>query len=204
MIDFSLTRSAATGDTGDPDTSDAQRRIASMIRFGQVKEVDYAKARVRVQIGPMLTAWLPWITGRAGGDRTWWAPEIGEQVACLAQSGNLAQAVVLGAIYQNAFPAPAESASVHTVVYKDGTVISYDRDAHKLMVDCNGDVEITAAQNVTIKAAAIAVSGPVKIDGAVEITGETKIGANVTVSGDVNASGKVMDSAGNSNHHVHP
>lgn len=113
------------------ELADLQRRLANLIRVGVVAELDEAAARVRVKAGGITTAWLPWLTTRAGGDRSWWAPEPGEQVLLLAPSGELAQAVVMPAIYQDAHPAPADVRSVRRVEYQDGTVVEYDREQHR-------------------------------------------------------------------------
>ncbi len=60
--------------------AELNRKLANIIRIGLIKEVDYEKARVRVKVGEFLTDWLPWITARAGEDRSWFAPNIDEQV----------------------------------------------------------------------------------------------------------------------------
>ena len=41
------------------DMSDAERRLSNLVMLGQVAELDAKQARVRVQAGPILTAWLP-------------------------------------------------------------------------------------------------------------------------------------------------
>ena len=51
------------------DMTDAERRISNLAIMGQVAELDTARARVRVQAGPILTGWLPFTTVRAGEDR---------------------------------------------------------------------------------------------------------------------------------------
>ena len=84
--------------------ADINSRLARMMRIGTVVELDEAAARVRVTCGAgdgkITTAWLPWITARAGPDRTWWALEPGEQVMVLSPSGEMAQGVVLGSYLQ--------------------------------------------------------------------------------------------------------
>lgn len=136
----------------DRVSGDIERRLANLIRIGVVEELDTSAARVRVRIGELLTAAIPWLTHRAGADRSWWAPEPGEQVVVLSPSGELAQAVVLPALYRSSAPAPADAATVHRVVYEDGTTIEYDRAAHKLKATVVGDVEVTADGDVTIDA----------------------------------------------------
>jgi len=109
--------------------TELERRLANCLRVGVVHSADYDQARVRVQSGDLTTAWLPWFTQRAGGDRSWHAPEIGEQVMLLAPSGDLEQAIVLPSIYRSIHPAPAASADVSRTVYGDGLVIEHDRAA---------------------------------------------------------------------------
>jgi phage baseplate assembly protein V len=60
--------------------SELSRKLANIIRIGIVKEIDYEEARVGVKVGEFLTDWLPWITYRAGEDKSWSPPSIDEQV----------------------------------------------------------------------------------------------------------------------------
>ena len=112
------------------DMTDAERRLSNVVMLGQVAELDAKKGRVRVQAGPILTAWLPFATVRAGPDRTWHAPEPGEQVVLVAPGGDLNQAVVVGSLYREAYPPPADNADISRTLYKDGAVMEYDRELH--------------------------------------------------------------------------
>lgn len=109
--------------------ADIERRLANMIRFGTVEELDEARALARVRCGDLLTDWLSWQTTRAGPDRDWWALEPGEQVILLSPSGELNQAVIVGSINRTLFPAPGNRKTLHRVQYRDGTTKDYDRAA---------------------------------------------------------------------------
>jgi len=125
--------------------AEANRRIGNMVRYGRVVALDPAAARVKVQTGNNVTAWVPWTTGRAGQDRDWAAPEPGEQVVLLAPSGALDQAVVIPGVYQSRHPAPGDSADVRRTVFKDGTIQEYDRAAHAHLLDlraCDGSARV--------------------------------------------------------------
>ncbi len=126
----------------DFQATELDRRLANIVRLGTVEQADYAKARIRVRCGDMLTGWLPWLTTRAGKDITWWAPDIGEQVVVLSPSGEPAQGVVLVAVYQNSSPQPETDVHKSKVVFEDGTTVTYDRSAHKLDVLVKGDASI--------------------------------------------------------------
>ncbi len=112
--------------------SELDRKLANIIRLGIVKEIDYQKARARIKIGKILTDWLPWITARAGEDRSWSAPSIGEQVVILSPSGDMAQGVILPAIYQQKYPAPGNDGQRNIFLFQDGSQISYDRENSSL------------------------------------------------------------------------
>lgn len=127
-----------------------ERRLNNLLMVGTILEVDYAAARCRVEIGELRTAWLKWFTTRASSDRSWWAPEVGEQVMVLSPSGELAQGTVLPAIYQSAHPAPGDRATHRIDDYGDGTRVTYDRAASVLTIDCVGDVVIENANSITV------------------------------------------------------
>ncbi len=115
--------------------SELNRKLANIIRIGLVKEVDYEKARVRVKVGEFLTDWLPWVTARAGEDRSWFAPNIDEQVIVLSPFGELSLGVVLPAIYQQKyFPSECRK-DAHIFEFQDGTKLSYDKEKHHLEID---------------------------------------------------------------------
>lgn len=134
------------------DLVELQRRVANLIRIGAIETVDTTVARASVQIGTITTAALPWLTSRAGDDRTWWSPSVGEQVVVLSVGGDLAQGVILPAIYSNTAPAPANAGNIHRTTYADGATISYDTAAHTLTAEIPGDVTLTATGDVTVNA----------------------------------------------------
>jgi phage baseplate assembly protein V len=151
------------------DITELARRVANMVMIGTVAEADYDAARVKIRMGDIVTAWLPWTTGRAGGDRTWHAPEVGEQMLLVSPSGNPAQAVILGSIFQDAHPAPGNLATRHVTEYADGAVIEYDREAHHLKAILPG-----GATTELISDGGIEFTGNLKVNGNIEATGHVK------------------------------
>lgn len=157
-----LPRSPRTGNIGDRDQTEAQRRIANALRIGKVVAADYGRARYRVQIGDLVTGWVPQLALRAGPDRKWWPVEIGEQVLLASPGGDLNQGVILGSLYQSAFPAPGDRETLDRTIYADGTIVEYDRAAHRLTIDVKGDVRIIVKGTADVAA-----------DGAVTVKGST-------------------------------
>lgn len=163
--------------------SELSRRLASLITPGTVEEADYDRALVRVRSGDQLSDWRPWLTTRASNDKTWWAPEVGEQVVLISPSGDPAQGYVLAAVYQTSHAPPANAETVHRIEYADGTMVEYDRAAHHLRVECVGDITIETLGATTVNSAetVTVISGAdvtVSASGAASVTS----GANVDVT----------------------
>lgn len=152
-----------TSGVGAFEHTEGARRISNAIRYGVVKEADYEKALIRVELqdGELLSDWIPWVTLRAGGDQFWWAPEVGEVMLLLAPSGELANAVALPAAFSNENQ-NGDRATVQRQTFEDGTVIEYDREANRYTIDAtasSGSV-VVKAQSVNVEA-----SGPVTVQG---------------------------------------
>ncbi|WP_265044155.1 phage baseplate assembly protein V [Wolbachia endosymbiont (group A) of Epagoge grotiana] len=124
--------------------SELNRKVANIIRIGVIKEIDYEKAKVRVKIGELLTDFLPWITSRAGEERSWLPPSINEQVVILSPLGELSLGVVLSGIYQQKYAAPENKKEINSVKFQDGTKFTYDKGKHHL--------EIEVVDKITLKA----------------------------------------------------
>lgn len=108
-----------------------------MFRIGRVSQLEPATCRVRVAFDAedgVTSYWLPVLQRRTLGDRTYWMPEVNEQVACLLDEHG-EDGYVLGGIYSRADPPPVDSADRAHIATKDGAVLEYDRAAHRLTVD---------------------------------------------------------------------
>lgn len=120
---------------------EVQRLLANIMRIGLVAEVNYETARARVVIGAILTQWIPWLAGRAGPDRHWAAPEIGDQVILLSP-GDLSQAIIIGSIYSNAALPNGDRATHSRYDFADGAYIEYDRTAHRYTIHVPEGAEV--------------------------------------------------------------
>ncbi len=206
--------------------ADMERRLANLIRPGTVSALDAAAARVRVKAGDLETAWLPWLTHRAGPDRTYWAPEVGEQVLVLSPSGEMAQGFVLPAVFRSAHPAPASSADTHRQEYKNGTVVEHDRAAQHYQVSVpsggkitlqvgqtslvleDGQTKLTTPQ-LTVDSPDSLFTGDVTAEGLLMylagMVGQGGTGATASITGDINVSGGDVAADGVSlKTHTHP
>ena len=145
------------------------RLIENLIRLGTVAEVQVEPPRVRVKTGNVTTAWRPWFALRAGEDREWDPPTIGEQVILFSPSGNLAQGVALTGLFSDANPANGEREGLHRRTYRDGAVIEYDSIAKHLRATLPGTAEVVAAGDINISSGGniqITATGDIAITGA--------------------------------------
>lgn len=69
---------------------DVERRLANVARPGKVIETDFEKGLVKVRVGDLDSAWVPWRT-RAGSQLLWDPPANGEQVVLFSPSGEPGQ-----------------------------------------------------------------------------------------------------------------
>ena len=147
--------------------NDLARRLANIIRLGQIFAIDYEAAKARVKIGNLETDWLPWLTSNSGANKSWNPPEIDEQVIVLSPSGELNQGVILPSLYRS--NAPENSGDIKSITFKDGSKISFDKTSGNLDLDIKGSATIKVAGNAGI-----------------EVTGNTEIkAASVTLKSDV-------------------
>jgi phage baseplate assembly protein V len=149
-----------------------ERRLSNTIRPGTVLEADYAKARLRVTMGDNTSAWLPWLTSRAGEDRTWHAPEVGEQVIVMAPGGELSAGYVMpGGVYKNDYPANADKAEISRTTYKDGAILEYDRENHTHLLQLpEGSATVKVGDDAQTEITPSKITAKVGSDAKTEIT----------------------------------
>lgn len=160
--------------------ADLARLLENIVRFGTIEAVQMQPPRVQVKSGNITTAWRPWLNLRAGADREWDPPTIGEQVVLLSPSGNLAQGVVLTGLFSDLIPANGEREGLHRRTYRDGAVIEYDSIAHRLraILPEGGITDLTSTGGINI-------TGPINHVGDYTQQGNQVVTGTVNVSEDV-------------------
>ncbi|MCU1718675.1 phage baseplate assembly protein V [Pseudomonas sp. 5P_3.1_Bac2] len=177
--------------------------MSSTLEYGEISAIDYRTCRVRVRLDErdgVESYWLnvPQRHSQANQSRPL-LPELGEQGAVLLSADGVG-GVWLGGVYSSAEPPPVVDPDTDYVRFSDGTLLTYDRAAHLLTLDCVGAVTLKCAQSLRIEAGApVLVKAPsVTLDAS-----QTTLNGNLQINGNLNASGTVMDAGGNSNHHKH-
>lgn len=160
------------------------RMLENLIRFGVIAAVQMEPPRVQVTTGTLTTAWLPWLALRAGADREWDPPSLGEQVMLFSPSGQLANGIVVTGVYSDHIPANGNRPGLHRRTYADGTVIEYDSAAHHL----NATLVDGGTTNLISKGG-INLVGDITHQGDYIQTGNQTVTGRVDVSIDVVAAG---------------
>jgi phage baseplate assembly protein V len=200
----------------DPAVPETARLLMNSVAFGIVMSLDLSDAtqpRAVVNVNSLQSAPMPWLARRAGPDAEWWAPEVGEQVAVICAYGDTVQGIILGSTYQANFPAPSTDPNVWQKLFKDGTFIQYDRNAHALTVDVTkseGTVTINcqaatvnASENVTLNTPTTHLTGDLQVDGNTTVNGDTEMKGNADVQGDTTVKNITSNGTDISSTHYH-
>ena len=177
-------------------TRQPSHNFAATLQFGTVAAVDASRHALRVTL-PALenlqTDWLPMITPAALGNQFYRLPDVGTLVVCLLDAQGESGAV-LGAIYNDADPAPASNADLHVLQYSNGTRIEHDRSTGNVLVKTSGKVLVQAGE-VTIDAPNTTTTGNLLVQGSFTylggLTGSGGKGAAAQINGSINITGNV-------------
>ena len=127
-----------------------------MLRIGEVVSVDPERASVKVKFRDMdeeVSYELPVVHSKAGKDKVYWLPKIGDSVLC--GMINETDGFVIGGYYHRDSKPPENTADKVLIIFEDGTRIEYDKRNHMLKISVQGDILIEATGNVTIKGSRI-------------------------------------------------
>nr|DAL32481.1 MAG TPA_asm: baseplate assembly protein V [Caudoviricetes sp.] len=170
---------------------DLQRRLANLVRRGVIHSVRHDRIpKCRVDLGDIITTWLPLCQGFSGANRADSNPyAVGDAVTVLSEAGELNNGRVFPGWNTGKLPVPEGSDSEHITRYSDGTEIRYDRNAHALT--------ITLADGGTYKIVGKGtLDGPVEITDTLTVQGKTWINADTSVAGNIGASKEITDKSG--------
>lgn len=175
-------------------TGDLQRRLANIIRRGVIHAVRLEPSpQCQVDLGDILTDWLPVCQGFSGPNRADINPcAPGDAVTVLSEAGELRNGRVIPGWNTVIQPAPAGSETEHITRYGDGTEVRYNRTDHRLTIT-------------------LAEKGSYIIKGEGILDGNVKITNNLNVNGSLAAKNNVADARGTMsamrdifNNHNHP
>ena len=173
-------------------SADIQRRLENLIRLGQIKTVTAAKPymTVTVQIDEITTAPIRYLNLRAGNDKTWDPPSIGEEVIVLSPCGVLEIGIAVGGLNNADNPALSTDLNKNIRMFSDGCLISYDTQSHALeaILPSGGTAVLTATGGVTINADTT-INGNLQINGSTAMTGNNTVDGSQMVQGSSHSTG---------------
>lgn len=122
-------------------------------RFGYVSEYDPARHMAKVifpELDDLVSTWLPVLIPNSLENHDELHLDVNEHVYCLMQGQGCESGIIIGAIYDDTNKPPVGDIEIRSITFKDGTRVSYDRDAHLMKIECTGDIEIEAKGHVKI------------------------------------------------------
>ena len=138
--------------------AELEKRIArleaalnNMVRVGKVTQVAAGKVRVQFRdADEMISSPLPVLFPKTHQDQMCAMPDVGEHVVCLFLPFGLEQGFVLGAFYSAADAVPVSGSDLWRLVFQDGSWIEFDRAASVLNIHAESEVNIFAAEHITL------------------------------------------------------
>ena len=130
--------------------------LSSLIRIAEVTSINLAActARVTFDDDDKFTSYdLPVIQPNTLKNSDYRMPDVGEDAVCVFLPAGASEGFIIGSIYAGDVRPPSSSPDVRMVKFSDGTVLRYDRSAHKLTADVKGDIEVTATGKIDVSAA---------------------------------------------------
>lgn len=190
--------------------------LNQIIKIGEVSTIDPARGTARVVFDDddsIVSYDLQVLQRNTIANQDYAMPDIGEDVVCLFLPSGSEAGFILGSVYAGEITPPESDGNKRTVVFSDGTKISYDRTSHTLTatiggtsitatrenvnVVCSGTADIQAgtvnatADSATVTAPKINLTGDVNITGNVSVSGNVSTTGSVTATGDVLAMGRI-------------
>lgn len=177
--------------------ADHDSRLANLIRIGTVDQLDDAGRLVTVDIGDLVTDWMPWAALRAGTDGEYWAPEPGEQVIVFSPSGDITLGFVWGSLDTDSTPLPGNSRTVSRRKYADGSTVEFDRSSHTLTVNVGSgqvvvncaEATVNASSSATLNTPTTTCTGDLVVQGNATVKGASTLTGAATMKGGMNVSG---------------
>lgn len=118
------------------------------LKFGVVSEFKPGFAKVYFADNEIVTGWWPVLVKTSLKDFESWPLNVNEHVACLCGE-RCEEGVILGSIHSN--PEPPDSGAApgkFRKLFEDGTLLEYDKSAHKLTANVNGEVDVIATSDI--------------------------------------------------------
>jgi phage baseplate assembly protein V len=148
-----------------------------IFKYGIISNTKPGYAKVFFGDDDIVTDWWPVVMQTTLKDKMSYPLNVNEQVVCLCDF-RLEDGVILGAIHSNQdTPDPGAAPGKFRKVFEDGTILEYDKEAHKFTGTING--------TATIQAQSITVIGNLAITGNLSFSGTLSGGGGLSYDGGI-------------------
>jgi phage baseplate assembly protein V len=129
------------------------------IRTGKVSSINYKECSARVEFDDapgIISKELKVLLEHSNKEKDYSMPSIGEDVVCIFLPHAPSVGFIVGSYYSG-INLPGETGKIKYIIFPDGTKVKYDLESKILEVSCIGDINITAANGIKIKAVSLEV-----------------------------------------------
>jgi phage baseplate assembly protein V len=130
--------------------AELNRQLENLIRIGTIAVVDHAARKLKVKSGNLLSNWLDWPADIGRNYKRWRPLRLNTQVILSCPAGDPAQAMIIGMLYSNDFPAPSTDPDIDLIAFNNGSFIEYHHTNKTVKLHSAGDFDITAVGNIKI------------------------------------------------------
>lgn len=123
------------------------------IKIGKVSAVypERCTAKVLFEDIDKVSSELPIVVRGSQNTKDYWLPSIGEQVLCVFLQGTLTRAgFIIGSLFNDEDVPPVQDKDKRHIKFEDGTYLEYDIKNKILTIDCKGQIQINAANDVHV------------------------------------------------------
>lgn len=128
------------------------------MRYGVVSDYDAKRHMARIKFPDkdnLVSGWLPVVIPNSLKNHDELHLDINEHVVCIMTGNGIEAGAVIGSIYDDTNKPPEGNQNIRKITFSDGTEIFYNREKHKLKINCVGDIELHADGHMKISAARI-------------------------------------------------
>ena len=163
-------------------------KLTDAIRAGIVSSIDPDKGTAKVTFedrNGIVSRDLPLNFAKALHDYDYCMPDVGERVRCFFDPEAPSRGYILGSFPADTREPPIKNKDKRYTLFKDGTLIEYDRALHKLTIK----IPSGGAKSINIFAESdidITTNGKINIKAAKDINVETAENINITAAKTLN------------------
>jgi phage baseplate assembly protein V len=125
-----------------------------MIRIGRIAEVDVNNriaAKVSFLEKKIVSRYYPVLQKNTVGVQEFYCPVKGETVWVLRTGKNMADGLILGAVYTAGNPPPYGSQTIRGIVFQDGSFVIYDAaSGGTYQVNIQGKIAVAAVKDIAV------------------------------------------------------